>query len=146
MNCQSCNTRIDYRFLTNCAHCGREVVPATVTETVTVSSLPPSVQKTFTSGRVINLGYLFSSSIAGMISGAVVVYLAAAILFTSVFRGGDPSANCRLGMAFGFWSLVSGAFLGTVGGSVFAIKHPLCKNREPGAFRISPRRMPRQKN
>ena len=69
-----------------------------------------------------------------MISGAVVVYLAAAILFTGVFRGGDPSANCRLGMAIGFWSLISGAFLGTVGGSVFAIKHPLCKNREPGHF------------
>ncbi|HUE83043.1 MAG TPA: hypothetical protein VMM84_13090, partial [Pyrinomonadaceae bacterium] len=69
-----------------------------------------------------------ASSIAGMISGAVVVYFAA-VITCGVFlpSGGNPSEQCARGAAIGFLSIVSGAYLGTVAGSVFAVKHPLYK-------------------
>ena len=129
MNCKSCNTTIDYRFLTNCAHCNCEVEEGSLTQ---IDSLPdpPSIQPGLPWRQsLINLCYVFATSAAGMISGAVVLYCLAAIVYRTFFMdvGGNPSTHCGRGMAVAFLSILCGAFLGTVGGSILAVKKPLCK-------------------
>ena len=132
MNCPSCNARIDYRFLTNCAYCDCEVERASLAQNNPIPDLQltPSVEENLTWKKgLTNLAYVFASAIAGMISGAVVVYVTVGIAYVTFFSGGggNPSQACARGMAIGFLSVLSGAFLGTVGGSVFAVKRPLCK-------------------
>lgn len=127
MNCQSCNTGIDYRFLTNCAQCGCELEQVNL-------NLPPveSVEKPLTWGQCLaNLTYLFASSIVGLTVGAVVLYFVGAVIYLAFFNGGggNPSEACARGTAAAFLSIMSGAFLGTVGGSVFAVKNLPCKTR-----------------
>ncbi|HEV8431724.1 MAG TPA: hypothetical protein VGQ41_27740 [Pyrinomonadaceae bacterium] len=78
--------------------------------------------------RLTNLIYIFVSSLAAMISGAVVLYFGAAITCIAFLSSsGNPGADCARGSAIAFLSIVSGGFLGTVGGCVFAMKNPLCK-------------------
>lgn len=130
MNCSSCNTRIDYRFLTNCDHCNCDIPNLPAADPIPGLALEYSAKTSLTWNRkLINLAYLFASSIAGMISGAVVVYFTAAITYALFFSDAslDPGTRCARGMAVASLSIVSGAFLGTMGGSVFAVKHPLCK-------------------
>lgn len=76
-----------------------------------------------------NLGYVLVNSVVGMISGAVIVYLGAAMIYSAVYSGvnENPSVACARGHAIGFLSIVVGAFLGTTAGSAFAVKRPLCK-------------------
>jgi hypothetical protein len=127
MNCQSCNTRIDYLFETNCSQCGCAVEPSGLTPNSTPDIQPPN---THSWKRVIgNLAYLLASSVAGMISGAVLVYVGAAIVFNAIYSGVDenPSVACARGSAIAFLSIVVGAFLGTILGSALAIKRPLLK-------------------
>lgn len=63
-------------------------------------------------------------------SGAVVMYFTAGVFFSILLSnpGGNPSENCARGAAIGFLSILSGAFLGTVGGSAFATKHVVVKH------------------
>jgi len=126
MNCESCNTTIDYRFQTNCAHCESEQasLPMPLIQAPTAS-----VEKRFTwTRRVISLAYILTISAAGMISGTVVLYIATAFTVTAVLIPlGVPNPGCGTGCLIGFLALASGAFLGTVGGTVFAMKHPVCK-------------------
>jgi hypothetical protein len=127
MNCQSCNSRIDYRFETNCAHCGSEALQLEAPQ-----NLPSveSIEKTLTcKQRLLNLAYVFASATAGMISGAVVVYFLGAIFYIAFLSGGGGNASeeCARGTAFAFLAILSGAFLGTAGGTAFAVKKPLCK-------------------
>ena len=125
MNCQSCNSRIDYRFETNCAHCG-----AKAPQIDPPQNLVESIEETLTwKQRLLNLVYVFASAIAGMISGAVALYFLGAIFYLTFLSGGggDPSARCARGNAFAALSILFGAFLGTMGGSAFALKKPLCK-------------------
>ena len=131
MNCPSCNANIDYRFATNCAYCDCEVEQANLLKVDSVADLQSeSIERNVDwQERVLNIAYIFASSIVCMISGAVVVYFAAALAYLTVFSGGggNPGEECARGTAIGFLSLVFGGYLGTVGGSVFAIKHSLCK-------------------
>jgi len=125
MNCQSCNTTIDYRFLANCSHCETQ-------QPAPLDPMPDCIQlekhPTWTK-RVINFVYLLASSLAGMISGAMVIYFGTAIVCISFLHStGNPSNDCARGNAIGALSIFTGAFLGTIGGSVFAVKKPLCKN------------------
>lgn len=124
MNCQSCNSRIDYRFVTNCAHCGAEATQAAPPPNV-VESIPESLTWT---QRLVNLGYVFASAIAGLVSGAVTLYFLGAIFYINFLSGstGNPGADCARGTAFAGLSILSGAFLGTIGGTTFALKKPLC--------------------
>ena len=125
MNCQSCNSRIDYRFVTNCAHCGAEATQADPPQ-----HLVESIRESLTwTQRFINLGYVFASAIAGLVSGAVALYFAGAIFYITFLSAstGNPGRDCARGTAFAAWSILSGAFLGTIGGTTFAIKKPLCK-------------------
>ena len=134
MNCQKCNAKIDYRFLTTCAHCDGEVEPAALQTTNIGPDLlwAGPVERSLTwKQHLINLAYVFASSIAGMVSGAVVVYFSAALVYLAFFSSGphgNSSEDCARGMAVGLLSILSGAYLGTVGGSVFAVKNPLCKS------------------
>ena len=131
MNCQSCNTSVDYRYITNCPHCDFEVQRAGLPAIDPSSNLlcaeadkKPSVWKQ----RLANLAYVFVSSLVGMISGAVVVYFVGGMAYVALYSGvGTPSEACARGMAVGGLLIISGAYLGTVGGSVFAVKHPLRK-------------------
>ena len=79
---------------------------------------------------VANVFYVLISSVVGMVSGAVVVYFTAGVFFSILLSnpGGNPSENCARGMAIGMLSILSGAFLGTAGGSAFAVKHPVLKD------------------
>ena len=132
MNCQGCDARIDYRFITSCTYCDCEVKQPSLVETAPSSALDSheSVEKPVTWRRgLINVVYILVSSLAGMISGAVIVYFAAAFTYLAFFSraGAESSHDCARGMAIAFLSIMLGAFLGTVGGSVFAVKHPLCR-------------------
>jgi len=127
MNCQSCNTTIDYRFQTNCAHCETEQASLPV---VPIEAPMASVEKRFTwPRRVVNLLYILISSAAGMISGGVVLYFAGAIIYTTFLRSYDNAIHScgGPGEAIAILSIWAGAFLGTVGGSVFAMKKPICR-------------------
>ena len=132
MNCQSCDTRIDYHFLTNCAHCGCAVEPGDALDLQPLPEVPPleSFQKRKSwKRRLVNLGYLFVSAIAFMISGAVVVWVGVGFIMNVLIDLLDPVQTpgeyCRFGMAVGYLSILLGGFLGTIGGSVLAVKRPL---------------------
>ena len=129
MNCQSCNTRIDYLFLTNCAHCGCAVEPTDESQLEKLPQFQPiePIEKRLTwIGRLVNLVYVFVSAMAGLVTGTVVIYVTGAFVFNAVLTVVDPKPEpgeyCGLGSALGFLLIVGGAFLGTVGGSAFAVK------------------------
>jgi hypothetical protein len=135
MNCQNCNTRIDYRFVTKCDHCDTEIGPSSVS---TIDPLPdvrlalPVESNINWTHRVVNLVYILFSSVAGMISGAVVIYFAGAFAYIAIFGHGDgnSSHDCARGNAIGFLLILSGAVLGTIAGSVLAVKNPVCKGAQ----------------
>lgn len=125
MNCQRCNSRIDYRFVTNCPHCGAEA-----TQAAPPPNLVESIKESLTwTQRLVNLGYVFASAIAGLVSGAVTLYFLGAMFYITFLSAstGNPSRDCARGTAFAGLSILSGAFLGTIGGTTFALKKPLCK-------------------
>jgi len=128
MNCRSCNTTIDYKFLSNCSECGSEIGPEIVPqprEIAAVAAPAPIEKRSHWSHVVANVFYVLLTSLIGMISGAVVLYFTAGLFSMVVLSsGGNPSENCARGMAIGMLSILSGAFLGTVGGSAFAINCP----------------------
>ena len=78
--------------------------------------------------RVLNLWYVLTASFVGMISGATVLYFTAAAIYIALSSPESyPGENCARGMAIGWLSILSGAFLGTIGGTVFAVKNPVGK-------------------
>lgn len=132
MKCQSCNTTIDYKFLSNCSKCGAEVRPETVPEAVEIpDEVPLAPQQKHVSWirPVANVFSVLISSLIGMVSGAMVMYFTAGVFFSILLSnpGDNPSVSCARGAAIGLLSILSGAFLGTVSGSAFAIKHIIVK-------------------
>jgi hypothetical protein len=129
MNCLSCNAKIDYRFLTNCSYCDCELEKADCLQSDSSPALPParSGENAFTwRQRAGNVACIFVSAIVGMTSGAVLVYFTGAMVCAALLRDtGNPGENCARGTAIGFLLIVLGAWLGTIGGSVFAVKHRL---------------------
>lgn len=129
MRCERCNARIHYRFLTNCAQCGSEIKRANLAQNNPVANrqLERFVEPILTwKQEAINVVHIFVSSISGMISGAVVGYFFVGITYLAL-SSPDPSAGCGWGSVVGLLSLLSGALVGTVGGSLLAVKNPLCK-------------------
>ena len=130
MRCQSCNASIDYKYLTNCGQCGRELDQSTLsTEATAKRPLAEGSDKALTwKQRLLNFWYVMTASFVGMISGATVLYFSAAIALISLSSPETyPGENCARGMAIGWLSILGGAFLGIVGGTVFAVKNPICK-------------------
>ena len=129
MNCQSCNTTIDYRFQTNCSDCETER-----TDLLAIDQIQDPVESknrlTWTR-RAVNLVYLLTISAATMVAGAVALYFAGAIIYRVFLRDNANAIHSCGGPAeaIAILSIWGGAFLGTVGGSVLAIKNPVCKNR-----------------
>ncbi|HEU4510035.1 MAG TPA: hypothetical protein VFR78_17505 [Pyrinomonadaceae bacterium] len=128
MNCESCNTTIDYRFLSNCSKCGTEVRPETVPQAIELpekAAVAPQQKRVSWMHPVASVFYVLISSVFGMVSGAVVMYFTAGVFFAVLLSnpGGNPSENCARGAAIAMLSILFGAFLGTVGGSAFATRH-----------------------
>jgi len=131
MNCQNCNTNIDYRFLTNCDHC--EAEQASPQPIQPLNEAPPiesfRARLTWTR-RLVNLVYVFISSLVGMVSGAVVIYFGTAMVCIAFLRSSDnASHDCARGNFIAVLAILIGAFLGTMGGSALAVKNPLCRAR-----------------
>lgn len=131
MNCPNCNTIINYNYVTECPQCGCAV------ETGDLPKLDPSSStKKPRAWRyyLANTIYVLVTSGVGMISGAVVIYFSAALLYIALSSPETyPGESCARGMALGFLSILTGAFLGTIGGAAFGIKHPLPIRKEaPG--------------
>jgi hypothetical protein len=128
MNCQSCNTTIDYRYQTNCANCGSIIERATSVPEIPNTDPPPAETDHPWTRRAVNTAYVLISSFVGMISGAVVIYFCTAFVFLAfVESSGNASHDCARGTAIGVLAILSGGFLGTIGGSVLATLNPLCK-------------------
>ena len=127
MNCQSCSARIDYRFETNCTYCGSQIKASGVAQINPFTE----VQVANSSGwarSVINVSYTLATSTAGMISGVVTGYCLFVVAYQLFLRSIDNAyRGCGPEMLVGMLSVCAGAFLGTVGGAVFAVKRPLCK-------------------
>ena len=126
MNCRNCNSRIDYNYVTNCPQCGCEV------EGGNLPKLDPSIDsgtnRRLWLSRFASLWYVLTAAVVSMISGAVVLYLSAAVIYIAVQTPETrPGENCAKGMAIGMLSILLGAFLGTVAGTAFAVKHPILK-------------------
>jgi hypothetical protein len=126
MNCQSCDTSIDYRFLTNCPQCETaqtDLVPIDRVDAPVEVEIRPKWTR-----RLASVVYFFMASFAGMISGAVVIFFST-IMAYNAFMSNDPARHsCGQGELIAILALITGGFLGTVGGSVFAMKNPICKN------------------
>ena len=126
MNCKNCNAIIDYNYLTACPQCGDALDEANLPkfdpakESKKKAGVWPYLAKTF---------YVLLTSAVGMVSGAVVIYTSAAVIYLALTSPAKyPGQNCGRGMAIGMLSMMLGAFLGTVGGAVFSIKHPIGKH------------------
>src|SRR5687768_12779925 len=123
MNCRSCNTIINYNYLTDCPQCGCAV------ERGELPKLDPSAGaqgERKWSYYLANIFYVLSASVVGMISGAVVLYFSAAGIYLALASPEPyPGAHCGRGMALAMLSILAGGFLGTVGGTAFSIKHPI---------------------
>ena len=131
MNCRSCNTTIDYRFLSNCSKCGTEVRPEIVPQAIELPkkvALAPQQKRASWTQLVANVFYVLMSSLVGMLSGAIAVYFTAGV-FCSILSSAaaNSSESCARGTAIAMLSILSGAFLGTAGGSAFAAKHFVIK-------------------
>src|SRR5688500_20389623 len=93
MNCQNCNTKIDYRFLTYCIQCGCAVE---TTDTLQPQLLPQfqpvePVQKRLGWTRtLLNLGYLLVSSVAGLLIGGAVIFFGCVMIFRAVMAVIQP--------------------------------------------------------
>ena len=75
--------------------------------------------------------YVLVTSGVGMISGAVVIYFSTAVIYLALSSPETfPGEHCARGMAFGMLSILTGGFLGTIGGAAFGLKYPLLKPNE----------------
>jgi TRAP-type C4-dicarboxylate transport system permease large subunit len=127
MNCQRCNASIDYRFISTCPVCGCEVEVPSLSRTTPIQTVVSSQKLVRWKRAVLNAVYVFASSLVGLISGAIVTYAGAGIVFGILSQFIDFNVGCGTGTLIGLLTIVSGAILGSVSGSAVAIKHPLCK-------------------
>jgi hypothetical protein len=131
MNCRSCNTIINYNYVTDCPQCGCAV------EQSDLPKLDPSTgaqQERDWPYYLANIFYVLSASVVGMLSGAVVLYFSAGVIYLALASPETyPGEHCGRGMAVGMLSILAGGFLGTVGGTAFSIKHSIKAQEMPRA-------------
>lgn len=129
MNCRNCNTRIDYNYVTNCPQCGSEVEGGDLPKLDPATML--AKKKRVWLYGLANLVYVLVTSLVSLIAGALVMYFSAAVVYIALSSPETiPGEHCARGMAIGMLSILSGGFLGTISGAVFAVKHPIL-NRLP---------------
>jgi hypothetical protein len=126
MNCPGCNTTIDYRYLSCCPKCGFESLPLGTDEEI----CPPAkcAQEETKARRfsraLANSACVLAAAFTGLVSGGFVFYFVGGAMYLIFFAGNLTGGEaCARGMAFGALSILTGSFLGTVGGSVLAVKH-----------------------
>ena len=128
MNCRNCNTIINYNYVTDCPQCGCAVEERDLPK---LDPLTTSRKQNRVWSHLANLIYVLVASGVGLISGAVVTYFSAALLFSALSSPETyPGENCAKGAAVGMLSIMLGAFLGTIGGAVFSVKHPPSISKE----------------
>ena len=128
MNCRNCNTRINYNYLTNCPQCGCAVERGDLPK-LDPSTTPVKKIRVWLYG-LANLVYVLITAMVGLISGAVVMYFSAAVVYIALSTPDTyPGESCARGAAIGMLSILCGGFLGTIGGAVFAVKRPILKTR-----------------
>ena len=126
MNCRTCNTEINYNYITNCPQCGGEVEGGDLPKRD--PSTTPAKKNRVWLYSPANVVYVLITSVVSLISGAVVMYFSAAVTYLALATPETyPGQHCGRGMAIGMLSILLGGFLGTVGGAVFAVKHPILK-------------------
>lgn len=126
MNCKNCNATIDYNYLTTCPQCG---------STVEGGNLPqagPDKKKRAWLYYVGNIIYVLMTSAVGAFGGATCLVFAAVALCKVLMPPSPyPGAYCALGNAIGFFSIMTGGFLGTVAGTVLTVKRPILTSKRP---------------
>jgi hypothetical protein len=131
MNCQNCNSIINYNYVADCPQCGCAVEQGDLPKLDPASEPKQSVW----SYRLVNIIYVLLTSGVGMISGAVVLYFSGAVLYMALASPEIyPGQHCSRGMALGMLSIVTGGFLGTVGGTAFGVKNPIIENSRRAAL------------
>lgn len=129
MNCRNCNTTINYNYVADCPQCGSAVAGGDLPK------LDPSTgsgqKESVWPYRLVNVIYVLLTAGVGMISGAVVFYFSGAVL-NIAFSSPEtyPGESCARGTAIAMLTILTGGFLGTVGGSVFGVKHPVGSKRQ----------------
>jgi hypothetical protein len=128
MNCRSCNTLINYNYLSDCPQCGCAV------EQGALPKLDPSAgaqEERGWSYYLTKILYVLSASVVGMIAGAVVLYFSAGVIYLALASPEPyPGAYCGRGMAVRILSILAGGFLGSVGGTAFSIKHSMSSRQK----------------
>ena len=122
MNCRNCNSTINYNYMTACLQCGCAL------EGGDLPQLDPSTgartKETVWPYDLANVIYVLLTSGVGMISAAVVMYFGTAAIYLAISSPETfPGEHCGRGMAYGMLSILTGGFLGTVGGTAFGLKH-----------------------
>ena len=122
MNCKNCNATIDYNYLTACPQCDSAV------EGSNLPQAGPDKKKIACCYYVGNIIYVLVTSAVGAYAGAICLIFSAVAL-CKVFLPAPPypGAYCALGNEIGLFSIVTGAFLGTVAGTALTVKRPILK-------------------
>src|SRR5262245_15726473 len=125
MKCPGCNNAIDYRYLSCCPQCGFESLPsATEMEKLPATRCVQEVTRARRFRRaLVKSATVLTAAFTGLVTGAFLFYFIGVgylILVPSNLTGG---AACARGTAICGLAILSGSFLGTVGGSVFAVKN-----------------------
>ena len=130
MNCRNCNTNIDYTYITNCPQCGYAVEAGDLPK-LDPSTTSPKKNRLWLYS-LANVVYVLVGAAGGMVAAAVVMYFSVAVIYIALSTPERyPGQNCARGMALGMLSILLGGFLGTAGGAVFALKHPIVTAKHP---------------
>lgn len=122
MNCKNCKAVIDYNYLTACPQCGAAVEGGDLPQFV------PEKEKRAWHYYFANIIYVLTTSAAGAFTGAVMLWLSVGAVYKAVVSPDKyPGEHCAQGMMIGMLSIMIGAFLATVGVTVFSVKHPIFK-------------------
>ena len=132
MNCPECNHPIDYRFLSNCPKCSFENVPPNANvETYRAATCSEANTRFRRVPRALsNSACVFTAAFTGLVAGAFVFYFIGGLIYLTFFAGNLTGGEaCARGTAAGALSILIGSFLGTVGGTAFAVKHVIRSDR-----------------
>ena len=126
MNCPNCTAPMEYRFSTICSYCESEFSTSEgmIDDCRTLDS-PRSfdgfVHDAYwhVIGNYVRNGLLilFCSGL-GSVLGGLVMWFTAGLAAMAIIRTGNPSDDCAAGAAVTMLSLLTGGFLGCIGGTI----------------------------